>query len=75
MAHISYKEFQTLSRLPMIERFNQCINSNVFKYMNDQCPNYLSDNFGTALENSIQTRGSFQTLKFPFCKTSAGQIA
>ena len=43
--------------------------------MNDQCPNYLSDNFGTALENSIQTRGSFQTLKFPFCKTSAGQIA
>ena len=43
--------------------------------MNDQCPNYLSDNFGTALENSVQTRGSLQTLKFSFCKTSAGQIA
>ena len=42
----------------MIERFNQCINSIVFKYVNNQCPNYLNEVFQTAPENNIQTRGS-----------------
>ena len=31
MTHISYKEFETLNWLPVTERFNQCINSIVFK--------------------------------------------
>ena len=75
MAHISHKEFETLNWLPVTERFSQCINSIVFKYVNDQCPNYLNDIFQTAPENNFQTRGSFLTLKCPFCKTSAGQMA
>ena len=33
MAHISYKEFETLSGLAVTERFNQCINSVAFKYL------------------------------------------
>ena len=70
MTHISHKEFETLT-----ERFHQCINSIVFKYVNDQCPNYLNEVFQTAPENNIQTRGRFLKLKCPFRKTNAGQMA
>ena len=75
MTHISHKEFETLNWLPVNERFNQCINSFVFKYVNNQCPNYLNDVFPTAPGNNIQTRGSFLTLKCPFRKTNAGKMA
>ena len=69
VVHISYKEFETLNWLPVTERFNQCGNPIVFKYVNNHCLNYLNEVFNT------KTRGSFQKLKCPFCKTSAGQMA
>ena len=75
MTHISHKEFETLNWLPVTERFNLCINSIVFKYVNNQCPNYLNEVFQTGPENKIQTRGSFLKLKCPFRKTSAGQMS
>ena len=75
MIQISHKEFETLNWLPMTERFDQCINSIVFKYVNNQCHNYLNEVFQTAPEKNIQTRGSFLKLKCPFCKTNAGQMA
>ena len=75
MTNISHKEFETLNWLPMTERFNQCINSIVFRYVNDQCPNYLNKVFQTAPENNIQTRVNFLKLKCPFRKTNAGQMA
>ena len=59
----------------MTERFSQCINSIAFKYVNNQCPNYLYEVFQTAPENNIQNRGSFLKLKCPFHKTDAGQMA
>ena len=75
MTHVSHKEFKTLKWLPVTERFNQCINSIAFKYVNDQCPNYLNEVFKTARENNIQTRGSFLKLKCPFRRINAGQMA
>ena len=42
MTHVSYKEIEILNWLPGTERFNQCINSIVFKYVNNQCPNYVN---------------------------------
>ena len=74
MTHISHKEFKILNWLRVTERFNQCINSIVFKYVNNQCPNYMHEIFQTAPENNIQTSGSFLKLKCPFRKTNAGQI-
>ena len=73
--HMSHKEFETLNWLPVTERFNQWINSIVFKYVNDQCPNYLNEVFQIAPANNMQTRGSFLKLKCPFRKTNAGQMA
>ena len=75
MTHISHKEFETLNWLPVAERLNPCINSILFKYVNNQCPNYLNEVFQTGPENKIQTRGSFLKLKCPFRKTSAGQMS
>ena len=74
-AQISHKEFETLNWLPVTERFNQCINSIVFKYVNNQCPNCPNEVLQTAPENNIQTRRNFLKLKCPFRKTNAGQMA
>ena len=75
MTHIFHKEFENLNWLPVTERFNQCINLLVFKYVNDQCINYLNDIFQTAPENNIQTRKSSQNVTTPFCKANSGQMA
>ena len=75
MTHLSHKEFGTLNWLPVTDRFNHFINSIVFKYVNDQCPNYLNEVFQIAPENNIQIRGSFLKLKCPFRKTTVGQMA
>ena len=75
MTHTSHKEFETLNWLPVTETFNHCINSIVFKYINDQFPNYLNEVFQTASENNIQARETFLKLKCPFRKTNAGQMA
>ena len=74
MTHISHKEFENRNWLPVTERFNLCNNSVVFKYVNNQSPDYLNEAFQIAPENNIQTRGSFLKLKCPFCKTNAGQM-
>ena len=42
----------------------------VFKYFNEQCPNYLSEVFNVAIESN-----SFEELKCPFRKTNKGQFA
>ena len=75
MTHISHKEFETLNWLPVTERFIQCINSIVFKYVNDKWSYYINEVFQIAPENNIQSRGSLQKLKFHFRKTSTGQMA
>ena len=62
ITHISHKEFEILNCLPVTKRFNQCINSIVFEYVDNQCPNYLNEVFQTAPENNIQTRESFFNL-------------
>ena len=49
MTHISHKEFKTQNLLPLTERCNQCINSIAFKYVNNQCPNYLNEIFQTVI--------------------------
>ena len=38
MSHISQKEFEAINWLPFKERYNQRLNSIVFKYFDNQCP-------------------------------------
>ena len=59
----------------MTYRFKQCVNNTiVFKYFNEQCPNYLNEVFDVAVENNFQLRDSFQKLECPFRKTNTGQL-
>ena len=75
LKHISHEEFEHLNWLPVTYRFKQCVNTIVFKYFNEQCPNYLNEVFDVAVENNFQLRGSFQKLKCPFRKTNTSQLA
>ena len=75
MSHISQKEFETINLLPIEERYNQCINSVIFKYFDNQCPHYLNEVFMKAPEYSSLLRNSYQKLQQPFRKTNTGQNA
>ena len=75
MTHISKNEFETLNWLPVKDRFNQSINSIVFKYFTKQCPSYLNWVFELACPNNLRTRNSYLKLICPFRKTNMGQNA
>ena len=49
-----------MSCLPVTYRSKQCVNAIVFKYFNEQCPNYLNEVLDVAIENNFQSRCSFQ---------------
>ena len=73
MTHIFKNEFETLNWLPVKGRFNQSINSIVFKYFTKQCPSYLNEVFELACPNNLRTRNSYLKLICPFRKTNMGQ--
>ena len=52
MTHISQKGFETINRLSIKERHNQCVNSIAFKYFDNQCPHYFNEVFMKAPESS-----------------------
>lgn len=52
--NISHEEFESLNWLSVTYRFKQCINSNVFKSFNEECPNYLGEVFDVTGESSFQ---------------------
>ena len=73
MAHTSKKEFEIIIWLSIKERYNQCVNSIVFKYFDDQCPHFLNEVFIKASESSLSLRNSYHQLKQPFRKNGTGQ--
>ena len=73
MTHISKNEFETLNWLPVKDRFNQSINSTVFKYFTKQCPSYLNEVFELYCPNNLRTRNSYLKLICPFRKTNVDQ--
>ena len=75
MSHISQKQFETINWLPIKERYNQSVNSIVFKYFDNQCLHYLNEVFIKALDASSSLRNSYQKLQQTFRKTNTGQNA
>ena len=75
ITHISRNEFETLNWLPVKDRFNQSINSIVFKYFTKQCPSYLDEVFELVCPNNLRARNSYLKSIFPFRKTNMGQNA
>ena len=75
MTHIPQNEFETRNLLPVKDRFNQSINSTVFKYFTKEYPSYLNQVFEIAFPNNLRTRNSYLKLIFPFRKINMGQKA
>ena len=72
---ISHKEFKDLNWLPVITRFEQCVISIVFKFINGNCPYYLNEVFEFAPEGNVSLRNNFLKLKRPFRNTNTRQKA
>ena len=75
LKHISHEVFERLNWLPVTYRFEQCVISVLFKYFNEQCPNYLNEVFDIATESNFDLKNGFQKLKCQFRKTNNGQHA
>ena len=73
MTHISKIEFEILNWSLVKDRFNQSINSIVFKYFTNQCSSYLNEFSELACLNNFRTRNNYLKLVFPFRKTNTGQ--
>ena len=71
---IFHEGFERLNWLSVTYRFKQCVSAIVFKYFNEQCPNYLNELFTVAIENNFELIGNFQKLKCPFRKRNTGQL-
>ena len=75
MSTISHKEFKDLNWLPVINRFEQCVISIVFKFINGNCPYYSNEVLEFPPECNIRLWNNFLKLKRPFQNTNTGQKA
>ena len=66
------KEFLQLNWLNVHDRYLQFIVSDIFKFQNDQCPDYFDELFCPVGENGVMMRSSNKKLKLPFRKTKLG---
>ena len=66
---------KTSLKLLTEDRFNQSINSIVFKYFTKQYPSYLNEVFELACPNNLRTRNSYLKLICPFRKINMEQNA
>ena len=71
--HISNEPFDKLNWLPINQRFQQCVTSAVFKFVQNKCPAYMNEVFRPTENMRINTRNRFLKLNHPFRKTSTGQ--
>ena len=51
MSHIYQNESETINRLSIKERYDQCVNPTAFKYFDNQCLDYLNEVFTKAPES------------------------
>ena len=71
--HISKKDFEDINWLQIQDRFQQCINSSVYKYFEKRCPFYMENIYKPTLYRVHNTRNSHNRLTQPFRKTNLGQ--
>ena len=69
---ICIKEFLQLNWLNVHDRYLQFIVSDIFKFQNDQCPDYFNEIFCPVGENGVITHSSNRKLELPFRKTKLG---
>ena len=73
--HIGVREFEAINWLPVGVRFEQCVNTHVYKCYHKLCPDYMSEIFSPAKSSERRTRSSSFKLTRPFRKSVNGQKA
>ena len=71
-SHIGNTEFREINWLPVQDRFEQCVNTHVFKQQNNLAPKYMNEVFTLADQALIRTRASSYKLKQPNRKRVSG---
>ena len=72
MSRICVNEFLELNWLNVHDRYLQFIVSDIFKFYNNQCPDYFNEVFCPVDDNGVATRCCNKKLKLPFCKSKLG---
>jgi hypothetical protein len=72
-SHIGSKEFEEINWMPVQDRFNQCVASQIYKFFNKLCPAYMSEIYQPVGSTGVRTRTSFLKLQQPSRKTTQGQ--
>ena len=75
MSTISHKDFKYLNWLPAFNRFEKCVVSVVFKFINGNFLHYLNEVFKFVSKGNTSLRNNFLKLKQPFQNTNTGQKA
>ena len=57
----------------MINFFDQCVSSSVFKFFHKKSPTYMAEIYTPVTNNGIGTRNRFLKLKQPSRRTKQGQ--
>ena len=72
ISRICVNEFVELNWLSVHDRYLQFIVSDIFKFYNNQCPDYFNEVFCPVDDNGVATRCCNKKLKLPFCKSKLG---
>ena len=72
MSRICVNEFLELNWLNVHDRYLQFVVSDIFKFYNNQCPDYFNDVFCPVDDNGVATRFCNKKLKLPSCKLKLG---
>ena len=72
MSRICVDEFLELNWLNVHDRYLQFIVSDIFKFYNNQCPDYFSEVFCPVDTNEIAVCCCNKKMKLPFLKTKLG---
>ena len=72
MSRICVKEFLELNWLNVHDRYLQFIVSDIFKFYNNQCPDYFNEVFCPVDDNGVATYCCNKKLKLPFLNSKLG---
>ena len=72
MSRVCVNEFLELNWLNVHDRYLQFIVSDIFKFYNNQCPDYFNDVFCHVDDNGVATSCCNKKLRLPFRKSKLG---
>ena len=70
---ITSEHFDKINRLPIDQRFKQCLSTSVFKFFSEMCLHYMNEIYKIINQNNTVTRNSSLKLFQPLRATALSQ--